>query len=181
MVRIRVRGSFLHIAQWHPGVEGGGERVPQRVGTDGLGESGAAGDPADDGRRRVGPAAARQELGNRAVAAFPDGEVDGSGGARGERDGDDFVALAGDNQGPVPALQSQVLDVSAGRFGDPQPIQGEQRDQRVLTGRAEACGDQQGAELVAVQADRVRLVVQPGRRTCAAGEWSSSSSSTVYL
>ena len=66
------------------------------------------------------------------------------------------------DQGPVAALEAQVLDVSAGGLGDPQPVQGEQRDQRMLRGRAEPGGDQQGAELVAVQRDGVRLVVHPG-------------------
>jgi hypothetical protein len=53
----------------------------------------------------------------------------------------------------VPAIQAQVLDVGARRFGDPQPVQREQGDQRVLGWRAEPSGDQEGAELVAVQRD----------------------------
>ena len=38
----------------------------------------------------------------------------------------------GDRQRPVPAFQAQQLDVGAGCFGDPQPVQREQGDQRVL-------------------------------------------------
>ena len=49
------------------------------------------------------------------------------------------------------AVQAQVLDVGAGGFGDPQPVQGEQRDQRVLKRRPEPGRDQQRAELVAIQ------------------------------
>jgi hypothetical protein len=49
-----------------------------------------------------------------AVAAFSGGQVDRPGGAGRQRDGDDLAALAGDRQGPVPALEAQVLDVSAG-------------------------------------------------------------------
>ena len=55
----------------------------------------------------------------------------------------------------MPALQAQVLDVGAGGLRDPQPVQREQRDQRVLGRRAEPGGDQQRAELVAVQRDGV--------------------------
>ena len=53
----------------------------------------------------------------------------------------------------MPALQAQVLDVRADSLRDPQPVQGEQRDQRVLCRRAEPGGDQQGTEFVAVQGD----------------------------
>lgn len=44
------------------------------------------------------------------------------GGARGERDSDDFAALAGDQQGPVPALKTEVLDVGSGRLGPRGPL-----------------------------------------------------------
>src|SRR6185312_1466608 len=37
--------------------------------------------------------------------------------------GDDVAALAGNRQGPVPALQAQVLDVSAGGLRYPEPVQ----------------------------------------------------------
>jgi hypothetical protein len=59
----------------------------------------------------------------------------------------------------VPALQAQLLDLRAGGLGDPQPVQREQRDQRVLARRTKPGSDQQGAELVAVQGDGVRLVI----------------------
>ena len=96
---------------------------------------------------------------HRPFGALADGQVDRPGRARCERDGDDLVALAGDGQGPVPALQAQVLDVRADSLRDPQPVQGEQRDQRVLCRRPEPGGDQQGTELVAVQGDGMGLVV----------------------
>ena len=63
--------------------------------------------------------------------------------------------------GPVAAFQAQVLDVRAGCLRYPQPVEREQRDQRMLGGRAEPGGDQDRAELVAVQGSGVRLVVQP--------------------
>jgi hypothetical protein len=61
----------------------------------------------------------------------------------------------------VATLQAQVLDISAGGLGDPQPVQREQRDQRMLGRRAEPCGHQQGAQLVAVQGGGMRLIIQP--------------------
>ena len=89
--------------------------------------------------------------------------------ARRQRDGHHLPALARDRQRPVPALQAQVLDVGAGRFGDAQAVQREQRDQRMLERWAEPGGDQERAELVAVQGDGMRLVLQP--RTADVSGW----------
>jgi len=61
----------------------------------------------------------------------------------------------------VAALEAQVLDVGAGGLGDPQAVEREQGDQRMLGRRAEPGGNEQGAELVAVQRDGVGLVVRP--------------------
>jgi hypothetical protein len=72
------------------------------------------------------PSAGRNE--DRTTGLFSDS----AGGARRERDRDHLAALAGDDQRPVPAVHAQVLDIGAVSFGDPQPIQREQRDQRVL-------------------------------------------------
>ena len=62
---------------------------------------------------------------------------------------------------PVAAFQIEVLDVGAGGLGDPQPVQREQGDQRMLRRRAEPGGDQERAELVAVQGSGMGLVIQP--------------------
>jgi len=62
---------------------------------------------------------------------------------------------------PVPAPHAEGLDVRTGGLRHPQPVQGEQGDQRVLGGLAQARRDQQATEVVAVQPPRVRLVVQP--------------------
>src|SRR5260370_41432054 len=96
---------------------------PERVRADVLADPGAARDPADDppGAVPVQPAPVSGEE-DRAFGAFAGGQVDRPGGAGRERDGDDLAALAGDRQGPVPALQAQVLDISAGGLRDPQPI-----------------------------------------------------------
>jgi hypothetical protein len=83
-----VRGSAWEAASCTsrsgtPGVQrGGDERVPQRVGPDRLGDSGAAGSPADDpsGAVAVQAAVVRcQEDGS--FAALADGQVDNPGGA----------------------------------------------------------------------------------------------------
>jgi hypothetical protein len=76
----------------------------------------------------------------------------------------------------------QVLDVGAGGFGDPQPVQGEQRDQRMIAWRAEPGGDEQRAELIAIQRDGVRLVIDSGPSHVGGGRavqelfWSSGTS-----
>jgi hypothetical protein len=111
--RVGVGGGFLHVAQRDPGVEGGGdERVPKRVRADVLGDPGAPGDPADGAGGAV-PAQPFPVRGDEegSFGALADNQVDRTGGARGEGDGDDLAALAGDDQGPVPAFQAQVLDV----------------------------------------------------------------------
>ena len=54
-------------------------------------------------------------------------------------------------QSPGIAGEAQVLNVHASRLRYPQPVEGEQGNQGVLGGRAEPGGDEDGAELVAVQ------------------------------
>ena len=64
------------------------------------------------------------------------------------------------SQSAVASLQAQRLDVGAKRFGDPQPIEGQERDESVLGRGAEPGDDQQRAHFVAVEADGVALEVQ---------------------
>ena len=150
--RIGVRGRFLDITKRYPGVEGGGdERMPQGVRPDRLGHSGAAGYPAHDppGTVPVQPTAiSRQE--DRSFGALADGQVDRPRGARCEQDGDNLAAHAGDDQGPVPALDARGLDVGADSFGHAQPVERQQRDQRVLGRLTESGGNEPRAQLVAV-------------------------------
>jgi hypothetical protein len=57
-----MRGRFLHVPQGHAGVEGsGGERVPQAVGPDWLGDAGPPRDAPNDPRRGVAVQAASIE------------------------------------------------------------------------------------------------------------------------
>lgn len=67
-------------------------------------------------------------------------------GARADRFGD--ARAAG---GAVAAFEPHVLDVGAGGLGHAQPVEGEQGDQGVPGRRAEPGGDQERADLVAVQ------------------------------
>ena len=53
---------------------------------------------------------------DRSLVTFPDTQVDGSGGAGSEGDGDDLAALATDGQRPMSPLQPEVLNVGAQRF-----------------------------------------------------------------
>jgi hypothetical protein len=118
--RVGVRGGFLDVPQRHPRVQRSGDKcVPQRVRADLLGDPGAAGNSADDPRGAVPvqsfPVGGEEQ---RPAGALADRQVDGAGGARGERNGDDLAALAGDDQGPMAALEAQVLDIGAGGLGD---------------------------------------------------------------
>ena len=118
-------------------------------------------------RRTIRPAAAVDPppVGSdedRPVAAFAHREVDGPGGAGRQRDGHHLASFAQDRQRAVPPLQPQVLDVGADGFGHSQPVEREQADQGVIPGAAQPGGDQHGADLVAVQAGGVGLVVQAG-------------------
>jgi hypothetical protein len=94
-------------------------------------------------------------------AALADGQDDRAGGARGQGDDSFLAALAGDGQGAVAAFGAEGFDVRAGGFGDPQPVEGEQGDQRVFGRGAEPGSDQERADFVAVQAGGVGLVVDP--------------------
>jgi hypothetical protein len=52
----------------------------------------------------------------------------------------------------VPALDAQGLNAGARGFGDAQPVEGQQGNQRMLGRRVGPGSDQQRAELVTVQA-----------------------------
>jgi hypothetical protein len=56
---------------------------------------------------------------DRALVTLANREVDRAGRPRHERDHRGLVALAHDRQGPVTALDSQILDVPPARLGHP--------------------------------------------------------------
>ena len=60
------------------------------------------------------------------------------------------------------SLQTERIDVSTQRFGDTQAVQREQRHQRMFPCRRQAGGDEERADLVAIQASRIRLIVEAG-------------------
>jgi hypothetical protein len=60
-----------------------------------------------------------------------------AGGARGERNRDDLPALARDDEGPVPAFQTQMLDIGSDILRHSKPVECKQGDERVLCLRAE--------------------------------------------
>ena len=147
-------GCFLDVAQRDACVErSGDERVSQRVGTHSLGEPGPASDSSHDPARGVAiesGAVCAAEDGT--FAAFTDREIDRPRGAGRQRDGHDLAAFAQDLQRAMAAFQAELFDVGARRFGDPQPIQCQQADERVVAGAREPGRDEQGADFVAIQA-----------------------------
>jgi hypothetical protein len=60
----------------------------------------------------------------------------------------------------VTALEAERFDVRPKRFGHAQPVDRQKRDERVLPRRGETGNDEERADLVAIQAGCVRLVVQ---------------------
>ena len=159
-----MRGGFLHVAQRHAGIErGGDERVPERVRADGLPI------PARRATRRTIRAApcrsSRRPSPARNIGPSVRSPMARSI-ARAVRGASGMVTTLPPLRVMArvrwPRSRPRCLDVGAGRLGHPQPVEGQQRDQRMLGRRPEPGGDQQRAELVAVQAGGMRLIVQPG-------------------
>src|SRR5947209_1022116 len=126
--------------------------MAQGVGPNSFGDPGFAGDAAHDASGGVTVEAfAVVADKDGSVVAFPDGEIDGPGGAGCKGDGDDLAALAPDRERAVAAFEAEGFDVGAGRLGDPQPVEREQADEGVVAGVAEAGRDEHGPDLVAVQ------------------------------
>jgi hypothetical protein len=133
------------------------------VGSYAFGYLGPAGDAAHDPPCGVTiDPFARSADEDRPFAAFTNCEVDGP--RRPGREGDrhDLAAFAQNPERAVSPLQPEILDVGADGLGDPEPVEGEQADQGVIPCVGEPGGDQHGADLVAVQAGGVGLVVQAG-------------------
>src|SRR5215210_2757071 len=134
--------------------------MPEAVGTDPLGDPGSAGKPLD---RAVGGVAVHPALldaeEDRPRRPLADVEIKGSGRPGRQGDGDVLAALAEDLERAVATLEVEVVDVGAEGLGDPQTIEGEQGCEGVVTWRAETGLDEEGAEFVAVEAQRPRLVV----------------------
>src|SRR5207245_6964706 len=100
-------------------------------------------------RRRRAPWASRKMGPSNQLAG---GQIDRPGRAGRQRDGDRLVALAVNAQSAVTPLQAKSVDVSAQGLGDAQAVQSEQARQGVILSRSEPGGNQEGTELVAIQA-----------------------------
>jgi len=168
------RGGDLDVAEVDAGVEhGGDEGVPQHVwvhpwqpdpavGGEGVQASGG-GVPV-----HPRPASGPQD-GTR--GSFPVCVVDGPA-YRGREGGeDDLAALAGDPQHPVAVFFTEVVDVRAAGFEDPQTQKSEHGDEGEVVGvRREPGGGEHRFELQVVSPRVGDSGGTFGRRTCSAGE-----------
>ena len=149
----------MDVAEWDAGVEGGGdERVSKAVRRDALVDPGALHESLDHPVRAVAvhPSTFDAEK-DRPHRAFADVQIQCPPGAGCDRDGDVLAALSHDRQRAMSTLDRQVADVGVQRFGDPQPVQREQGDQRAVAEITESGLDKQRAEFVAIEAERERL------------------------
>jgi hypothetical protein len=95
---------------------------------------------------------------DRAFAAFADRQVDGSCRPRDERDGGGLVALAEDAQRAMTAFDSEVLDVGGARLAHSRSVQPEEHRQGGVGAVVLLGGEQEHAELGAVEASSSRRV-----------------------
>jgi hypothetical protein len=91
-------------------------------------------------------------------------------------DGGLLAALGHHSQRAMTAVDVQVVGVGAERFADRQAVHGQQADEGVSAPRAEAGLDEEGAELVAVHAQRPGLGVDLGAADVGAGSRARSPS-----
>ena len=114
-------GGVLDVPQGHTSIEGGGdEAMPQAVRADPLVDPSSSGESFHCSvsgvavhSLSVGP----QE--DRTGYSFANVKLDGSGGARGQRDHCALASLSGYPQDVVASLETEIIDVSVQRFGHP--------------------------------------------------------------
>lgn len=114
----------------------------------------------------------------RSVGGFPDGAIDRASGPRREWDQGGQVPFADDPQGAVAVRVGEVGDVRAACFGNAQGIEGEQAGQDVVLPQARPAWTRNAPGSLRSRPSRVDSWAILGRRTCTAGECSSSCSST---
>jgi hypothetical protein len=134
-----MRCRLLNVAKRQSGIEGASdERMAQAVRRDPLGDPGPPGQPL---HRPVGGVAGEPLSGgadeDRPAGTSADVQVKRHGSTGCERDRDVPAAPAYDPLRPVSTIDAEIGDVGAQRFGDPQLVQRQQRDQRVIAWRAE--------------------------------------------
>jgi len=164
--RVGVAGCFLDVPQRNAGVEcSSDERVPQGVRTDALGDPRLSGDATHDPSGGVTIEALPSPIHeDRALEPLVDRQVEGPGNPRRERHGHDLAALAGQCQGPMTSLQAERVDVRAKASETRRPLSASSDTSAWSRADDRPSSDQQHAELVAIQAGRVGLVVCGGRR-----------------
>jgi hypothetical protein len=153
---IGVTGGHLDLSEGYARVEGAhDEGGPQHVRMD-VAEPSTLGD-------RTHPAVGCPSVQSLAVTAqedgagtpLADGDVDRPRRPRDERDDGRLVTLLYDAQGPVAPLEAEVLDVGCARLADPEDIQPEENGQSGVRGVEPLGGEEEGAELGAVQSSSV--------------------------
>jgi hypothetical protein len=93
---------------------------------------------------------------DRPLVALSDGQVDRPSGPGYERDGGGLVALAHDPQRAMATLDAEVLGVGGTGLADTQPVQPDQHSKRGVVTVVRLGGEQEHAELGAIQAPGVR-------------------------
>lgn len=120
-------------------------------GADVLDDPGPAGGAADNPGRAVPVQPPAVSLEDGPLSALAGGQINRAGGVWRKRHGHHLAALAGDHQSPVAALDGLSLDVGADGLGYAQPVERQERDERMLARRAEPCRYQQRARFVTIQ------------------------------
>ena len=80
-----------------------------------------------------------------------------------------------------PLSMPNVLDIGAQRLGDPQAVEGEQRDHCVLPRVPQAGDHERAPDLVAIKSHGVRLHVDARTATWTPGDIAINPSSPAYL
>ena len=154
--RIGVSSGQLHIAQWNTSVERRhDEPSAQHVRVD-VTEPGALTDrlhPAMCGAP-IEPLPISTDQ-DRALVPLADYEIDRAGSARNKWDHRRLVALAGDTQRSMSALEAEVLDVRGAGLGDAQSIETQQHGECCVGAVALLGGEQEASQLAAIHPVRL--------------------------
>jgi hypothetical protein len=147
-----VAGGDLHVTQRHASIQGHDERGSQhvRVHQTKPGTLPDRTNPAVCSAPIEALAVAAAQDG--ALAALPDGQVEGPCGARHEGDDRGLAALAEDPQRAVAALDAEVLDVGGAGLRDSKAVQAEQDRQGGVVVVMALGGEEEPAEFGAIQA-----------------------------
>ena len=149
---IGMTSGELDVPERHPGVEGGhDEGCPEHVRVDVPQLS----PPSDGPNPPMGgapvPALPRGAAEDRSLRPLTYGQVDHPGGSGDEGDHCGLGALAHDPEGPGTTIEAQVLDVGTAGLADPQAVQSEEDGERFMGVVEVLGGEEEPAELGAVE------------------------------